>query len=72
MLELMKRNMRNSEEKVKDRILASIMCWAIMEEEELPLVGVVPGVAPVTESLPQPRPPGGLAGVENPLPHPGV
>lgn len=48
------------------------MCWAIMEEEELPLVGVVPGVAPVTESLPQPRPPGGLAGVENPLPHPGV
>lgn len=48
------------------------MRWAITEEGELPLVEVVPGVDPVTESLPQPQPPGGLVGVENPLPHPGV
>lgn len=48
------------------------MRWAITEEGELPLVEAVPGVDPVTESLPQPQPPGGLVGVENPLPRPGV
>ena len=28
----------------EDRILASVMCWAVLEEEELPLIGVVPSV----------------------------
>lgn len=61
-------------EKVKeklreDRILAPIMCWAIMEEQ-LRLVGVVSSVDSLIENLPKPQPPGNHVGMENPLLHP--
>ena len=40
----------------EDRILASVMCWAVLEEEELPLIGVVPSVDCLSEGLPMPGP----------------
>lgn len=55
-LETVERNGRDSKKKLKaDRIPAPIMCWAVMEEEELPRLGVGggPSVDPLLESLPR-------------------
>lgn len=46
------------------------MCWAVMEEEELPLVGVVPGGGPLSEGLPKPQPHSSHDRMESPVPKP--
>lgn len=47
------------------------MCWAVTEEEELPLVGVVPGEDPLSEGLPKPQPHSSHDRMESPVPKPG-
>lgn len=62
-----KKSERFKEKLKEDRIPASALCWAVKEEEELPLVGVVPGVDSLLESLPKPEPRGSHVGMESPL-----
>lgn len=62
-----KKQERCKEKDKKDRILTSIMCWAVLEEEELPLVGVVLSVGCLSEGMPTHGPPSGQDGLENPL-----
>lgn len=62
-----KKQERWKEKDKEDRILASVMCWAVLEEEELLSVGVVLSVDCLSEGMPTHMSPSSQDGLENPL-----